>query len=215
MNNINLVYHYMGQLQRDDPYIKELQLEDNECCSYCGAYLEECEIGVCSDCIDAEAIRLVKAKEQYAYENRDHDEAFRAFHRWHQSIAPEMFKRHKTKYAASAKGKVTLRTGTHKRRALLANARTTTTKQELSTLIESTGECFWCSKPLDSEYHIDHFYPISRGGDNSIENLVVSCPHCNLSKGAKDPLEFAKLIGKDLAKEEALLNYYLLTLENL
>jgi 5-methylcytosine-specific restriction endonuclease McrA len=215
MNNTSLVYYYMGQLERQDPYLKELQLEDSACCSYCGAYLEEDEVGVCADCIDAEALRLAKAKEDYEYSHRDHDEAFRAFHRWHYSIASDMFKRHKKKYNSNPSNAGKLKAHSFKRRALLANTKSIVSSYEIQDLIESADECFWCGKSLEDGYHIDHFYPISRGGDNSIENLVVSCPHCNLSKGAKDPLEFAKVVGKDLAKEESLLNYYLLTLEKL
>jgi 5-methylcytosine-specific restriction endonuclease McrA len=33
--------------------------------------------------------------------------------------------------------------------------------------------------------HIDHIVPISRGGQNEIENLRLMCNKCNCSKGAK------------------------------
>lgn len=33
--------------------------------------------------------------------------------------------------------------------------------------------------------HIDHVIPISRGGQSTLENMVVACRSCNLSKGAK------------------------------
>ncbi len=44
-------------------------------------------------------------------------------------------------------------------------------------------------------YHIDHTFPLSRVAGtgipaNSIEYLVLACPHCNLSKGARFPHEF-------------------------
>lgn len=35
------------------------------------------------------------------------------------------------------------------------------------------------------EPHCDHRIPLSRGGDNSIPNLVTACSGCNLSKGSK------------------------------
>jgi 5-methylcytosine-specific restriction endonuclease McrA len=33
--------------------------------------------------------------------------------------------------------------------------------------------------------HIDHIIPVSRGGKNNLENLVLSCQSCNSKKGAK------------------------------
>lgn len=34
-------------------------------------------------------------------------------------------------------------------------------------------------------FQIDHIIPISQGGMNTVNNLLLSCRHCNLSKGAK------------------------------
>jgi len=36
-------------------------------------------------------------------------------------------------------------------------------------------------------YHVDHIIPIARGGDPwSLDILELSCPRCNLSKGARE-----------------------------
>jgi len=56
--------------------------------------------------------------------------------------------------------------------------------------------CYWCNVNCDKNYHIDHYYPLSKGGKHEVENLVISCPKCNLTKSAKDPLVFAKQIGR-------------------
>lgn len=40
------------------------------------------------------------------------------------------------------------------------------------------------------EFHLDHSVPRDMGGENSYENLVVSCPACNLRKSGKIEFEF-------------------------
>ena len=43
-------------------------------------------------------------------------------------------------------------------------------------------------QPFDRRIHqIDHIVPVSRGGDNSIENLRVISRDRNLKKGARMP----------------------------
>ena len=44
------------------------------------------------------------------------------------------------------------------------------------------GCCFWCSEPVNQLYQVDHVIPISRGGSNSPDNLVIACPSCNRHK---------------------------------
>ena len=41
------------------------------------------------------------------------------------------------------------------------------------------GVCGYCSGPL-GDYHVDHIFPMAAGGTNNIDNLVLSCPRCNL-----------------------------------
>jgi hypothetical protein len=51
------------------------------------------------------------------------------------------------------------------------------------------GKCALCgadiSMELEAEGHIDHMFPISRGGCNDIVNLQLLCSACNLKKLAK------------------------------
>lgn len=53
------------------------------------------------------------------------------------------------------------------------------------------GRCYWCDTPTRKEYHVDHVIPLARGGSNGPENIVIACPTCNVSKGAKLPHEWA------------------------
>lgn len=56
---------------------------------------------------------------------------------------------------------------------------------------EQNGKCWWCLDPVGNDYHVDHLVPLAEGGHNGPSNLVIACPSCNLSKGAKMPHEFA------------------------
>lgn len=51
------------------------------------------------------------------------------------------------------------------------------------------GRCYWCNRVLIN-FHIDHYIPLSRGGVDCLENIVIACPHCNLSRGSKMPDEW-------------------------
>lgn len=63
--------------------------------------------------------------------------------------------------------------------------------------IKSTKKvCYWCETKCSSEYHVDHYQPLSKGGKHEISNLVIACPRCNLKKNARDPLEFAAMMGR-------------------
>jgi 5-methylcytosine-specific restriction endonuclease McrA len=74
-------------------------------------------------------------------------------------------------------------------------------KEELQKIVEWElskrellfNKCVYCQQEFPAKImHVDHFFPISKGGKHSVENLVISCPSCNCSKGAKDPFEFIR-----------------------
>lgn len=66
---------------------------------------------------------------------------------------------------------------------------------------KTNGFCFYCKCKLQKDtnfyddggkivvtkrnWHVDHVIPVCKGGSNQIENLVPSCPQCNMKKGAK------------------------------
>lgn len=44
-------------------------------------------------------------------------------------------------------------------------------------------KCQYCGESApDTILHVDHIFPVSLGGDNSILNLITSCKNCNLGK---------------------------------
>jgi 5-methylcytosine-specific restriction endonuclease McrA len=52
--------------------------------------------------------------------------------------------------------------------------------------------CFWCDLPFDEgdSIHVDHVWPLSRGGHHAVRNLVPACKRCNLAKHSSLPHEF-------------------------
>lgn len=79
------------------------------------------------------------------------------------------------------------------RRSRIAETGGFYTIQEVKDLIEDQhGKCVYCKTDIREIYHIDHIVPVSKGGSSWPENLQILCPPCNLSKGAKCPIEFAQ-----------------------
>lgn len=58
------------------------------------------------------------------------------------------------------------------------------------------GKCACCSEPLSDTFHLDHIIPLSRGGKNEDRNIQLLLPACNLRKGAKDPIDYMREMGK-------------------
>lgn len=59
------------------------------------------------------------------------------------------------------------------------------------------GRCAECRRRLPANRrHVDHIQPLARRGTNYRRNLQIMCARCNQSKGAKDPLEFARQQGR-------------------
>jgi 5-methylcytosine-specific restriction endonuclease McrA len=51
--------------------------------------------------------------------------------------------------------------------------------------------CFYCGLDLqECGVWYDHVLPLSCGGDDTEDNLVLSCPMCNRAKGTLDVVEF-------------------------
>lgn len=70
------------------------------------------------------------------------------------------------------------------------------TAQDIARLYrEQRGRCVYCKKKLPKAYHIDHVVPLVKGGSNWPSNLQLLCPPCNLRKGTKLPIEFARQHG--------------------
>jgi len=52
------------------------------------------------------------------------------------------------------------------------------------------NKCAVCKVSISGGYHIDHIMPLKLGGKHEPLNLQLLCPHCNLTKSAKHPVDF-------------------------
>lgn len=74
-----------------------------------------------------------------------------------------------------------------------------TVQQSREQYERQKGKCYWCGQKLTwGKHHEDHIVPLSReGSSNDISNIVVTHPHCNMSRGNKLPheaYEFGRLL---------------------
>ena len=58
------------------------------------------------------------------------------------------------------------------------------------------GRCVYCGNKAEE---IEHLTPKSKGGTDSVHNLVIACRKCNELKGKLSLKEFSKLVGKDFS----------------
>lgn len=58
------------------------------------------------------------------------------------------------------------------------------------------GKCPYCKKDIRKIFDVDHIVAISNGGSNTARNLQLTCPRCNRSKNNKDPMVFARSLGR-------------------
>ena len=121
---------------------------------------------------------------------RENPDKRRAYHvRWYEKRREEVLERRRRDRLENPEK---YRSYVANRRALKAEAEGRHTGADVTEQRRrQRNKCFWCGEKLAADYHVDHVIPLSRGGSNGPENLVISCPLCNLRKAAKHPMEFA------------------------
>jgi len=88
-------------------------------------------------------------------------------------------------YRKTENGKASKQRSKSKRRAIIKDIVNTLTSQEWLGILEAHNyRCAYCGVEFDCEDlpEKDHVIPISKGGDNTKENVVPSCRICNAKK---------------------------------
>ena len=85
----------------------------------------------------------------------------------------------------------------HKLENIKALAATTTGKareivKQIKFKVIRNELCPYCNNPIKEDAHLDHIYPLSKGGLSVIKNMVYICSSCNLKKGALTLNSFIK-----------------------
>lgn len=90
------------------------------------------------------------------------------------------------------------RVNNHNRRARELTAEGTHTVIDIKTQYQrQKGKCYYCKVKMTQIPHqsnsatVDHVVPLTRGGRNAPDNIVIACQHCNFSKHNKLPHEWA------------------------
>lgn len=73
-------------------------------------------------------------------------------------------------------------------RARKMNANGNLTTQECADILSGQPFCSYCGN--NDNLELDHINPLSKGGSNLADNIMVLCRSCNSSKGAKTLLEW-------------------------
>lgn len=65
----------------------------------------------------------------------------------------------------------------------MAERKAISKRMRFEVLKRDSFTCQYCGKqPPDAILHLDHIKPVSKGGKNTILNLITSCSDCNLGK---------------------------------
>ncbi len=181
---------------------------------YCFSKYKHAKDGISSICKVCRKIyyndnkeKLSLQKKEYRKENKEqirlygisYHIAHRVKHninaiKYYQNNKEKMYKK-AMEYSKTKKGKEIQKNKKYRRRSITQQGDVTTL--QLMWLKDNAKVCYWCDYSLKKvKVHIDHYIPLSKGGEHTLSNLVVSCQRCNQQKCAKEPLKFANEIGK-------------------
>ena len=159
----------------------------------------------------AKCAEQVKACKKAWYERVKHEPEFQAKLKARQEANKEAKREYDREYLKRNREKATRQAAEwrkrnpEKRAAIIRNNRDRRRAQSLGGVssmalaawtTKQKKACYWCGCKCPKGFHIDHYVPLSKGGKHELANLVIACGPCNLKKNAKDPLDFAREVGR-------------------
>lgn len=133
-----------------------------------------------------------KERARHSRWRKERPEVRRASMRRFLNNHPDYRKKKDAEYSKRPKYIEIRRAASRRRKARKRGAIGTFTTADIRQIYEmQKGRCWYCQCDISEGYHIDHRIPLSRGGTNWPNNLVLTCPHCNLSKHNKLPHEWS------------------------
>lgn len=187
------------------------RVEKELCCFHKGANYINGVRSICKDCVkEYHKVRYKKKPPEYFEEKRREKEKAKAAEKLllaeerlrklelERPIRDAERKRKKAeynkKYRASHPGSRRIEKKNRKLRIRASGRLSTGISKKL--LLLQKGKCAICRDDILSGYHIDHVVPIALNGTNTDDNVQLLCPKCNISKGAKHPIDFMQSLGK-------------------
>lgn len=168
----------------------------------------------CRQCTNA-----VHREQRHHPENREKDRAYTAqyredhpekvkqsMRRWHQQHKDEQRVYHQSRrpqrrerYRNDPVHRAKVLASCHRRIALKRGALAAELIDRQTIIERDKATCYICEiGPLDdSEIHLDHVVPLSKGGDHVPGNLRVACVSCNLKKSDRSLAKVRELIAQD------------------
>lgn len=142
----------------------------------------------CKDC-------YAELQRKYRQESRDKVQATEKRRNKKPSRLESQRVRGRKNYYADPNRKIKKRVGNHKRKARVLAAEGTHTHEELLELFEIQEEhCGYCGirmfPELERDMTVEHVIPLSRGGSNWIDNILLACMFCNFSKNDRTLAEW-------------------------
>lgn len=136
------------------------------------------------------ACKLCCNAESKIWRENNKDKVFDSAKAWREANAEKRAKANKEWYEANPWKYSEYR---RKRRALNLISEGSHSAADVRSIFESqSGLCATCETKLfksgKNRFHVDHIYPLARGGSNDRYNIQCLCPSCNRKKSAKDPM---------------------------
>lgn len=151
----------------------------------------------------------IKAKQKYVRENKDKIREYNrrylqspaginAKRKWKKVNREKLNARRRERYANDPEYRFKNLARSQKRYSLRRGASTAELVDRQTIMGRDEATCYICGKgPLDnSEIHLDHVIPVSKGGSHTPDNLKVACASCNHKKHDKSLAEVRERIAQ-------------------